>query len=96
MSPFASETLGRALHALSEVGNLEDYIGHDCYVVAASAIVYNAIGRLADDHTMAARFRRHVEFPATSRLRRAASAHSWRTKMKWLRRANHSGPIVPA
>jgi hypothetical protein len=35
MSPFASETLGRALHALSGVWNLEDYIGHDCYVVAA-------------------------------------------------------------
>ena len=65
MSPFASETLGRALHALSGVWNLEDYIGHDCYVVAASAIVYNAIGRLADDHTTAALFKRHIEFPAT-------------------------------
>jgi hypothetical protein len=88
MSPFASETLGRALRALSEVWNLEDYIGHDCYDVAASAIVYNAISRLPDDHTMAALFKRHVEFPATSRLRRAASAHSWRAKMKWFRRAN--------
>jgi hypothetical protein len=65
MSPFASETIGRALHALSGVWNLEDYIGHDCYAVAASAIVYNAIARLADDHTMASLFRRHVEFPAT-------------------------------
>jgi hypothetical protein len=58
------------------VWNLEDYIGHDWYLVAASAIVYNAIGRLAEDHTMAALFNRHVEFPATM------------CKMKWFRGAN--------
>jgi hypothetical protein len=45
-------------------------------LVAASAIVYNAIGRLAEDHTMAALFNRHVEFPATM------------CKMKWFRGAN--------
>lgn len=65
MSPLASETLGRGLYALTGQWNLEDYIGHDCYIVAASAIVYNAIGRLADDHKMQLMFRRHVEFPAT-------------------------------
>jgi hypothetical protein len=65
MSPLASETLGQGLHALTGKWNLEDYIGHDCYVVAASAIVYNAIGRLADDNSMQALFKRHVEFPAT-------------------------------
>ena len=55
MSPLASETIGRALHALTGKWNLEDYIGHDCYVVAASAIVYNALGRLQDDKAMPVR-----------------------------------------
>jgi hypothetical protein len=65
MSPLASETLGRALCTLTGKWNLEDYLGHDCYVVAASAMVYNAIGRLADDDRMQVLFRRHVELPAT-------------------------------
>lgn len=65
MSPFASETLGRALHALSGVWNLEDYIGHDAYIVAASAVIYNALGRLADDHHMQSSFKLYVERPAT-------------------------------
>ena len=47
MSPLASETVGHWLHALTGKWNLEDYIGHDAYIVAASAIVYNALGRLA-------------------------------------------------
>ncbi len=49
MSPAASATLGVTLHDLTGKWNLEDYLGHDCYIVAASAIVYNALGRLADD-----------------------------------------------
>jgi hypothetical protein len=65
MSPIASETVGRLLHALTGHWNLEDYIGHDCYIVAASAIVYNALGRLADDHTMQVKFKQFVERPAT-------------------------------
>jgi hypothetical protein len=65
MSPIASETIGVALHNLTGKWNLEDYLGHDCYVVAASAIVYNAIGRLGDDHKMAELFKQHIERPAT-------------------------------
>jgi hypothetical protein len=65
MSPLASETLGHALHALTGKWNLEDYIGHDCYVVAASAIVYNVLGRLQDDNAMQAAFKQYVERPAT-------------------------------
>ncbi len=65
MSPLASETLGVALHKLTGEWNLQNYIGHDCYVVAASAIVYNALGRLADDHVMQASFKQYVERPAT-------------------------------
>src|ERR1700694_4725313 len=65
MSPLASATIGHALHALTGKWNLEDYIGHDCYIVAASAIVYNALGRLEDENTMKAKFKQYVERPAT-------------------------------
>jgi hypothetical protein len=65
MSPLASETVGQLLHSLTGLWNLEDYIGHDCYVVAASAIVYNAMGRLQDDHATQASFKQYVERPAT-------------------------------
>jgi hypothetical protein len=65
MSPLASETLGHWLHAVTGKWNLEDYIGHDLYVVAASAVVYNALGRLQDDHAMQKTFKQYVELPAT-------------------------------
>ena len=65
MSPLASETIGHGLHALTGKWNLEDYIGHDCYIVAASAIVYNTLGRLADDDAMQKSFKQYVERPAT-------------------------------
>ncbi|HUH67456.1 MAG TPA: hypothetical protein VLZ05_00295 [Mycobacterium sp.] len=65
MSPLASETLGVALHNLTGEWNLQNYIGHDCYVVAASAIVYNALGRLGDDNVVQASFKQYVERPAT-------------------------------
>lgn len=65
MSPLAAETLGVALHDITGEWNLQNYIGHDCYVVAASAIVYNALGRLADDNTAQASFKQYVERPAT-------------------------------
>ena len=65
MSPVASETIGVGLHALTGKWNLSAYLGHDCYIVAASAVVYNALGRLADDNTMRASFRQYVERPAT-------------------------------
>jgi hypothetical protein len=65
MSPWASETIGHWLHALTGMWNLEDYIGHDAYIVAASAVIYNALGRLADDHAMQKSFKLYVETPAT-------------------------------
>lgn len=65
MSPFASETVGQVLHSLTGKWNLEDYIGHDCYIVAASAIVYNALGRLQDDGALQEAFKQYVERPAT-------------------------------
>src|SRR5690349_5715765 len=65
MSPWASETLGHWLHAMTGKWNLEDYIGHDLYIVAASAVVYNALGRLQDDHSLQRTFKQYVEYPAT-------------------------------
>jgi hypothetical protein len=65
MSPLASETVGHWLYALTGKWNLEDYLGHDCYIVAASAIVYNTLGRLADDDAMQRSFKQYVERPAT-------------------------------
>ena len=53
------------LHALTGKWNLEDYLGHDPYIVAASAVVYNALGRLQDDHAMQRTFKQYVECPAT-------------------------------
>ncbi|MGH3533085.1 MAG: hypothetical protein ACRDSX_14355 [Mycobacterium sp.] len=65
MSPFAADTLGIALHDITGKWNLQNYIGHDCYIVAATAIVYNALGRLADDDAMRTSFKQFVERPAT-------------------------------
>jgi hypothetical protein len=65
MSPLASATIGHTLHALTGKWNLEDYLGHDAYIVAASAIVYNTLGRLADDDAMERSFKQYVERPAT-------------------------------
>jgi hypothetical protein len=65
MSPLASATLGHWLHALTGKWNVEDYIGHDAYIVAASAIVYNVLGRLQDDRAMQRSFTQYVERPAT-------------------------------
>ncbi|MGB6208831.1 hypothetical protein [Mycobacterium sp.] len=65
MSPLSSETLGVALHKITGEWNLQNYVGHDCYIVAASAIVYNAVGRLEDDDRLQASFKQWVERPAT-------------------------------
>jgi hypothetical protein len=65
ISPWSSETLGVALHNITGEWNLQNYVGHDCYIVAASAIVYNSVGRLEDDHALQASFKQFVERPAT-------------------------------
>lgn len=65
ISPLASETLGVALHSITGEWNLQNYVGHDCYIVAASAIVYNAVGRLAEDDAIQRSFKQYVERPAT-------------------------------
>lgn len=65
MSPFASATIGLKLYEWTGHYNLEDYLGHDCYIVAASAIVYNALGRLGTNESFQRRFRLYVELPST-------------------------------
>jgi hypothetical protein len=65
ISPLSSETLGVALHKITGEWNLQNYIGHDCYIVAASAIVYNVVGRLEDDDALQRSFKQWVERPAT-------------------------------
>jgi hypothetical protein len=65
MSPWSSETLGVVLHNITGEWNLQNYVGHDCYIVAASAIVYNAVGRLEDDSALQRSFKQWVERPAT-------------------------------
>lgn len=65
MSPVAADTIGRTLHSLTGIWNLQAYVGHDCYIVAASAMVYNAMGRLQDDAAMQKMFTQYVERPAT-------------------------------
>ena len=65
MSPGAAETVGHWLHALTGMWGLNAFIGHDLYIVAASAIVYNVLGRLEDDEEMQKSFKQYVERPAT-------------------------------
>lgn len=64
MSPWASEVIGLRLYSLTGQHNLEDLLGHDMYVVAASSVVYHLILRL-DQRQMIIRFKTHVELPAT-------------------------------
>nr|MDT0523328.1 hypothetical protein [Streptomyces sp. DSM 41633] len=65
MSPWASATIGQVLYDLTGKWNVEDYLGHDAYIVAASAIVYNSLGRLQDDSAMQRTFKQYIERPAT-------------------------------
>ena len=65
MSPLSSQTLGHWLHAATGEWNLEDWLAHDCYIVAASAICCNTVGRLTSESEMKRHFKLAVEFPAT-------------------------------
>ena len=88
MSPLASETLGHWLHALTGMWNLEDYIGHDAYIVAASAVVYNALGRLQDDHAMQTSFKQYVERPATLCIPLLLARSRWATARRSIGRTS--------
>jgi hypothetical protein len=62
---FCRATAGNPLHAVTGECNLAACIGHSCYIVAASAVVYNVLDRPADDDRMRALFKQYVERPAT-------------------------------
>lgn len=64
MSPLASETIGHWIHERTGWWNIEDFLGHDAYVIAASAVVFNCLGRFSGE-VLQDRFKRHVELPAT-------------------------------
>ena len=64
-SPSSSATLGAALHRLTGRWNVEVFLAHDCYIVAAAALLYHALIRLADDETVRESFRQYVEQPVT-------------------------------
>jgi hypothetical protein len=63
MSPWASETLGPALHAITGRWNVEDLLGHICLIVAYTAIIHHGLSRLTDEQQERGLFRRHIEIP---------------------------------
>lgn len=67
ISPMAAATLGHWLHALTGEWNLQNYLGHDAWIVAASCICCNAVGRLRSVNGLdtQTRFKLWVEYPAT-------------------------------
>ncbi|CPS04022.1 hypothetical protein [Mycobacteroides abscessus] len=65
MSPWASQHIGIWLQHITGWANLEDYIAHDAYIVAASAVAYNALGRVDEGPYLERSFKLYVEIPAT-------------------------------
>lgn len=64
MSPWGAG-VGSLLYEYTGQHNLQNYIAHDCYIVAASAIVYNNLGRLEESERFQRLFKQYVERPAT-------------------------------
>lgn len=65
MLPWVSVHFGLTIYRFTGEMNLQNYIAHDCYIVAASAIVYNNLGRLEARERFQWAFRQYVERPAT-------------------------------
>jgi hypothetical protein len=63
MSPWASATLGPALHHMTGRWNVEDLLGHICLIVAVTAIIHHGLARLDDERQWRGLFRRHIEIP---------------------------------
>jgi len=59
--------------------NLEDYIGHDAYIVAASAVVYNAARQARGRPRHAATFKAYVERPQRCASRYCLRRSQWAT-----------------
>lgn len=63
MSPWAAETLGPWVHQATRIWNLQQLLGHICFVVAVGANIYHVLARLADFDRFRPMFRRQVELP---------------------------------
>lgn len=63
MSPGAAATLEPSLHNLTRIWNLQQLLGHICFIVAIAANIYHVLPRLADFDRIRPLFRRHVERP---------------------------------
>lgn len=48
-APATTTLLGERLHDWTGIWNLEDFVGHCCYVAAATTIVYHGLSRLTED-----------------------------------------------
>ena len=68
-SPLATTIIGPALHAVTRIWHLNDYLGHICYIGAAGAIVCAALSRLVDDDILqpSEAFRGQMDYYAHSR-----------------------------
>jgi len=62
-APLATTFTGRALHAVTGIWHLDDYLGHLCYLWAAGAIVFAALSRLIDDDGILRASIRRLELP---------------------------------
>jgi hypothetical protein len=65
ISPTASAILGPPLHAISGMWNLEDFLGHVSYVVAAVALAQTVLSRITDDDRLQEIGTQWIERPAT-------------------------------
>ena len=60
MSPWPPRPSGTGCTPSPASGTSRTTSAHDAYIVAASAIVYNTLGRLADDDNMQRSFKQYV------------------------------------
>lgn len=63
MSPWASAVLGPTMHSVTRIWNVQQLVGHICFIVAIAANIYHVLPRLADFGRVRPLFRRHVQWP---------------------------------
>lgn len=64
MSPFASADLGPPLHRILGLWNVQQLLGHLCFVIAVAANIHHVMLRLTDQARVRPMFRRQVVVPA--------------------------------
>lgn len=62
-SPWAAGAIGPSVHTITQIWNVQQLLGHICFVVAVAANIYHVLPRLADFDRIRPLFRRHVERP---------------------------------